>query len=263
MVAPRSAARNGGSFPPPPCGRALAADISYGPATIWRRRQSRSAKRARLAPLLPRIRAALEHASSVGGCATYPSRIVSGSGITWRGCADPAQGVLALIIDAAEPGRDHLSGALQVFGNADVDEVAGKKVCAKQFLVHQARKYVLLERDRRLPDGFEDAAREVVDAGIDQARANARLFTKSGNQPLVDLDAAVASRVLDTADPDRAPWLRRPHLPRLSFTQGQEISLKQRISVEQQERIPETVADVEQGAGGAGRNRLGDHLDRN
>src|SRR5262249_3856097 len=93
---------------------------------------------------------ALEHASSVGGCATSPLRIVSGSGITWRGCADPAQALLALIIDAAEPGRDHLSGALQVFGNADVDEVAGEKVCAKQLFADQARKYVLLKRDRRL-----------------------------------------------------------------------------------------------------------------
>src|SRR5262245_20957688 len=182
-------------------------------------------------------------------------------GLPGAGAPTLPRGLLALIIDAAEPGRDHLSGALQVLGNTDVDEVAVKKVCAKQFLADQARKYVLLERDRRLADGLEDAAREVVDAGIDQARASTRLFTKSGNQPLVDLNAAVASCVLDTADRDRAPWLRRPHLPRLSFTQGQEIGLKQRISVEQQERVPEAVADVEQGAGGAGRNRLGDHLD--
>ena len=58
-------------------------------------------------------------------------------------CAEFAEGRLALI-HAAEPGRHHLSGALQVFGNADVDEVAGKKVCAEQLLADQSWEYVLL-----------------------------------------------------------------------------------------------------------------------
>src|SRR5262245_44643068 len=100
--------------------------------------------------------------------------------------------VLGLIIKALQPSGEHLSGALQILRNPDVDEVASKNVRAEPLLAHQSRKHIVLKRDRRLPDGLEDAAREVVDAGIDQARAAARLLTKPDDQPMVDLDAPIA-----------------------------------------------------------------------
>ena len=55
-------------------------------------------------------------------------------------CAEFAQGLLPLVIDAAQPRRDHLSGTLQVFGNADVDKVAAKQLCAEQLLADQPRE---------------------------------------------------------------------------------------------------------------------------
>ena len=79
-------------------------------------------------------------------------RLASGAPIRGR------EGALPRTADTVEPSREHLSCALQVFWNADVDEVASQDLRAQELLANQLREHVLLKRDRGLTDGFEDAA---------------------------------------------------------------------------------------------------------
>ena len=138
MVAPRSAARNGGSFPPRPCGRALAANRSYHSPRPYIVRDRLELQSGYGGPLC--CAACLSPACRAGTVAAAFDAAEVGIRHHLAWCAEFAQGLLPLVIDAAQPRRDHLSGTLQVFGNADVDKVAAKQLCAEQLLADQPRE---------------------------------------------------------------------------------------------------------------------------